>query len=411
MYGSQRMKDWQEVIKLYERESMYLAEAAQILTRNITYEIPSLKKQITKFEQMSVESEKKILDLAKSENILKSEHLLLCQQLGIKGDKIRRELVQRLDELPKIYQRIASEIPSLNKAISLYAEFSGNENSLELLRHVAANGNTTVYQFLYSEEPLSVEEPELKINLDLDEKAESAGNEIDFGEIDYGAEIDFGGEPSLEVGDIDWGEPIADANSSDPIDFSISLEESGIVVESGGQSGGIAKGDEAYTVFDSPIYRDQFINDLMEIEAFLKMRLYELTTSDKSRMISMTNLEGFSGHDAKSISEMLTEVDVVLSQLTEQLIQHLHQVKHSPKYVDILAGKLQHKLLAVEKIKISVKVCQEKSIDYKQQAVAIKPILERVIDQTKILQEQIQNDISKRYKNRNVFLMGGINTL
>lgn len=407
MYGSQRMKDWQVVIKLYEKESMYLAEAAQILTRNITYEIPSLKKQITKFEQLSVESEKKILDLAKSENILKSEHLLLCQQLGIKGDKIRRELVQRLDELPKIYQRIASEIPSLNKAISLYSEFSGNENSLELLRHVASNGNTTVYQFLYSEEPLSIEEPEFKINLDLDEKVELAGNEIDFG-----AEIDFGGdEPNLEVGDIDWGEPIADADNSDPIDFNISLEESGIVVESGGQSGGIAKGDEAYTILDSPSYRDQFINDLMEIEAFLKMRLYELTTSDKSRMISMTNLDGFSGHDAKSISEMLSEVDVVLSQLTEQLIQHLHQVKHSPKYVDILAGKLQHKLLAVDKIKISVKVCQEKSVDYKKQAVALKPILDRVIDQTKILQEQIQNDISKRYKNRSVFLMGGINTL
>lgn len=409
MYGSQRMKDWQEVIKLYERESMYLAEAAQILTRNITYEIPSLKKQITKFEQLSIESEKKILDLAKSENILKSEHLLLCQQLGIKGEKIRRELVQRLDELPKIYQRIASGVPSLNKSIDLYSEFSGNLNSLELLRHVASNGNTTVYQFLYSEEPLSIEQPELKINLDLDdEKIQETG------EIDYGAEeeIDFGGaEPNLEVGDIDWGEPNLDADNSDPIDFSISLEESGIVVESGGQSGGIAKGDEAYTILDSPVYRDQFINDLMELEAFLKMRLYELTTTDKSRMISMTNFDGFSGHDSKSISEMLSDVVVVLSQLTEQLIQHLHQVKHSPKYVDILAGKLQHKLLAVDKIKISVRVCQEKTVNYKKDSVALKPVLDRVIDQTKILQEQIQSDISKRYKNRIVNLMGGINTI
>lgn len=405
MYGSQRMKDWQEVIKLYERESMYLAEAAQILTRNITYEIPSLKKQITKFEQLSAESEKKILDLAKSENILKAEHLLLCQQLGIKGDKIRRELVERLDELPKIYQRIAWEVSSLNKAASLYADFSGDETALELLRHVADNGNTTVYQFLYSEEPLSIEQPEIKINLDLDEKVQ----EIDFGgEIDFGAEIDFGGdEPNLEVGDIDWGEP---ADNSDPIDFNISLEESGIVVESGGQSGGIAKGDEAYTILDSPAYRDQFINDLMELESFLKIRLFELTTSDKSRMISMTNLDG-AGHDSKTITEMLSNVDVILSQLTDQLIQHLHQVKHSPKYVDILAGKLQHKLLAVDKIKISVKVCQEKSVNYKKEAVALKPILDRVIDQTKILQEQIQNDISKRYKNRSVFLMGGINTL
>ncbi|KAK3871385.1 hypothetical protein Pcinc_023462 [Petrolisthes cinctipes] len=46
-YGSQRMKDWQEVIKLYERENIYLAEAGHLLTRNIQYEIPYMRKMIT----------------------------------------------------------------------------------------------------------------------------------------------------------------------------------------------------------------------------------------------------------------------------------------------------------------------------------------------------------------------------
>lgn len=36
-YGSQRMKDWQDVIRLYEKNSLYLAEAAQVLV--ITYKI------------------------------------------------------------------------------------------------------------------------------------------------------------------------------------------------------------------------------------------------------------------------------------------------------------------------------------------------------------------------------------
>lgn len=51
-YGSQRMKDWQDVVKSYERENLYLAEAAQMLVRNVSYEIPGLKKQIVKEEQM-----------------------------------------------------------------------------------------------------------------------------------------------------------------------------------------------------------------------------------------------------------------------------------------------------------------------------------------------------------------------
>ena len=47
-YGSQRMKDWKEIIKLYEKENVYIGEAAQILVRNLTYEIPGIKKQISK---------------------------------------------------------------------------------------------------------------------------------------------------------------------------------------------------------------------------------------------------------------------------------------------------------------------------------------------------------------------------
>lgn len=55
-YGSQRMKDWQEIVRLYERDSIYLAEASQMLMRNISYEIPSIKKQIAKLETLKVVS-------------------------------------------------------------------------------------------------------------------------------------------------------------------------------------------------------------------------------------------------------------------------------------------------------------------------------------------------------------------
>jgi len=40
------------VLRLYEKENVYLAEACQILMRNVAYEIPGIKKSISKCEQM-----------------------------------------------------------------------------------------------------------------------------------------------------------------------------------------------------------------------------------------------------------------------------------------------------------------------------------------------------------------------
>jgi hypothetical protein len=52
MYSSQRMKDWNNIISLYQKNNIYLAEVASFLQRNATYEIPSLKKQIARTQQM-----------------------------------------------------------------------------------------------------------------------------------------------------------------------------------------------------------------------------------------------------------------------------------------------------------------------------------------------------------------------
>lgn len=100
-YGSQRMKDWQDVIASYQNDNVYLAEVgckangtvlaarfgfffkvASILIRNVSYEIPSLKKQVQKLEQLQGESERKIKDCNKSEALAQKEFKTACDQLG-----------------------------------------------------------------------------------------------------------------------------------------------------------------------------------------------------------------------------------------------------------------------------------------------------------------------------------------
>lgn len=379
----------------------------QILIRNISYEIPGLKKQIAKFEQLGEESQKKSKDVVKSQNTIRKEYEAICSQLGISGENIRKELLERLKDLPQLLQDVASVTPGLQKASHLYGEYAGKAiEVLPLLRHVIKSGNTTVYEFLYSEAPLSIEEPALQIQAEDPNENNDNNNEIDFGDeggIDFGDDM---GDVVVVEGDIDWGDIPAEEGDGQ-IDFDISLEESGIVVEGGGMSGGVARDEEAYTVLDAIKYRDQFIDELYELEAFLKMRLFELTA--KTEFIAM--LDEIVGQDVDTVQEMLDLVEVCLAKVTNPQLQYLHQVKHSGSYIDILSAKVNQKLRAIEKLKGAEVELKQKAVKFQQEANELRPNLVKSVAQTKALQEKIEGDISKKYKNRVCNLMGGMNTI
>lgn len=417
-YGSKRMKDWQEIVKLYEKDNIYLGEAAQILVRNVNYEIPNIKKQMNKCEQQSEECLKRIQTISKTENILLNEHTALCHQLGIKGSNLKQEFLEKLKDLPDIYKESIKNVGNLRDAVDFYNDFLQDSTHLPILQHVINKGNTTVYEFLNKEAPLKVDENAIKLNIESEVEPE-ANIEIDFGTssesttsaemIDFG-ECDLNATITLETGDIDWGAEETAAPAGE-IDFNIQLEEYGIVVEGMGMDGGIAKGDQAYTILDSPNYRSKFLDEIYELEAFLKMRVFELNQLETSGNIMFSLMDNLSTHDNKSITKMLESISNILGEMLTERTRHLFQLKHSPKYADILANKLKQKLIAVDKIKVSKELLKDRSVDFLRQKIEVKPVLADMIGQTKILQGHIEKDISKRYKNRVVNLMGGVNSL
>lgn len=426
-YGSQRMKDWQEIVRLYEKDNIYLAETAQIYVRNVNYEVPNVRKQMVKLEQQSDESLKRSADLGKPEAQLLSEHTSLLQQLGVKGDNLREEFTQVLSGLPEVYAKSIKNIGTLEEALNLYATTSGQtkQQCLPITRHLIEFGNTTVYQYIHKEAPLSVEEPQIKLNLSEEHESKNNDNEIDFGDDNGGASstisgemIDFG-ELNLESGegidfgdageggDIDWGIESTPAEAVE-INFDIPVEEYGIVVEGAGMDGGVARGDQAYTLLDSPNYRERFTDELYELEAFLRMRCYELRQVNASSNIMFSLMETISSHDEESLKKMLSNLEKILADISSEQTRHLFQLKHSPKYADLLASKLKQMLKAVEKIRTTKQVLKDRAAELKEQRVALTPVLEELVAQTKDLQGKIEQDISKRYKNRVVNLLGGV---
>ncbi|KDR07538.1 hypothetical protein L798_02918, partial [Zootermopsis nevadensis] len=346
-YGSQRMKDWQEIVRLYERDSVYLAEAAQMLIRNVNYEVPSLKKEIAKYEQLQLECDKKEAEYAKTYNVVRGDFQTLCEQLGIQGQKIKHELVDLLAELPSIYRKCADRVKTLNEAVEFYAEFVkfifGGEHSggcVPLLKYMIEHGNTTTYQWKYGEPPLKIEELNIKFEDETDSQSKLL-HSIDFGDgggnIDSGTDlqIDFSGI-TIEEGDIDWGISRVEspAETGNEIDFNTLLQESGIVVQSSGTEGGVARDKEALTILDNLETRNTFINELMELESFLKVRLFEM--NGPSNVLTLSQLQGGPAviqlQTTESVSAMLNQVHVVISEITDSRTQHLHNIKHSPRY-------------------------------------------------------------------------------
>lgn len=75
-------------------------------------------------------------------------------------------------------------------------------------------------------------------------------------------------------------------------------------------------------------------------------------------------------------------------------------------YVNILTAKLRQRKIALEKIDHVREQTKTKVVEYHEEAIKLRPQLTRLIQQTKDLQQQIEKDISKRYKNRVVNLTG-----
>ncbi|KAL9922647.1 CDK5RAP3 protein homolog [Glossina fuscipes fuscipes] len=425
-HGSKRMKDWLEILRLYEKDNIYLAEAAQIYVRNVNYEVPSIRRQMSKWEQQHEECLKRSQDLNKPESAFLAEHTTLLQHLGVKGENLKEEFIEALKTLPTLYAESIKNIKTLEEALNLYAQTTGQtkQQCLPILGHLMEFGNTTVYQYCHKEPPLSVEEPPLKLNLSETQSVRSpADNEVDYGDDNGGTSstisaeiIDFG-ELNLETEtelvneavDIDWGGSESTAANAVEINFDIPIEEYGIVVEGAGMDGGIAKGDQAYTLLDSPTYSERFTDELCELESFLKMRLYELRHLDTSSNIMFSLLDNISTHDEASICKMLTNVEDILTAISCQQTRHLFQLKHSTKYGDLLASKLKQMLKAVEKIRHTRETLKQRAQELKQERAALNPILDEFLNQTKQLQQCIEEDISKRYKCRTVNLLGGLN--
>lgn len=440
-YSSKRMKDWLEILQLYEADNVGLAEASHMLIRNVNYEIPSLKRQIAKSQQTQRDCTRKESEYALNANNFKDKYHHICKQMGIKGTDIRQELLLLLKDLPTLYDDICGKTARLTDILYYYAAFvdfisprkdESERQSKELcpvICHIMEHGNTSVYQWKTGKIPTLIINPEQvnentdnvessEIHWDITDKTskdEGAIDGIDFGDnIDYGGNIDFGENTEI----IDYGENIdfggnIDYGDEQTIDFGDNDISSEVKIEDDSGDDGIAQGNDALTMLDYPQTRNNYIDEILELQAFLDQRLKEM--EDDTNILSSNQFQSsrdiLQRQSRDSVQAMKDQVDDIDSLLTSVKIQNLFLIKASPRYVDRLTESLQHKLKLSEKMQASCKALAERRQEAATLQSELEPKLDVIVTKTKQLQKQISEEISKKYDNRIVNIMGEVNSI
>ncbi|MCJ8738544.1 hypothetical protein PDJAM_G00037010 [Pangasius djambal] len=412
-YSSQRMKDWQEIVSLYEKDNAHLAELASLLSRSVCYEGPALRKQVAKAQQLQQELSRRELECQSGAADMRERYYAACKQYGITGENVARELQALVKDLPTVLEETGRKAACLEQTMKLYTAFTKfvcdwSEPVLPMLSFIQQKGNTTVYEWKTGNIPTVIERPVVEEappdtvteeTIDWGDLCSSA-EEVNFGTtaeegVDWGITLGSGKEETGDGG-IDWGE-------TEPAAVEIEVVAAGTDCPEG-----VARGQDALSLLENPQTRNQFIDELIELEVFLCQRLSEM--SEEGDMVAMSQFQLapsiIQGQTRERVQAMLADVRHLLEGLTSLRMKHLFMIQASPRYVERVSDMLRQKLKQADILVLKQACLAERRQEALEEQARLEPRIDLLAAHTKELQKLIEADISKRYNNRPVNLMG-----
>ncbi|CAI5717905.1 unnamed protein product [Peronospora destructor] len=442
-YTSPVLKQWNALIRQYEKKNIYAAETARLIARNTAFEIPFLKKSIVQNEKQIADNNRKIADLTRNIAEYKRKLEVSCADMGIVGKNFRDELRRLPLELPNMFDKVVesiccNEIASAieyHQALQTYLhdcevpviapmtesstlsssqkDKKSKKKGKKLIEVVEESGATTdelfelvvvPHNFFDALKELCCASDEL-IDVNATFRFEAEAEDISW-------DISLGESSTADGNGFDWSietvasaEPAATAEDTPvEIDWNITTSD---VVKPVSEMNGTGGTDVVETVPDTPAsvekitrarllgqseFRTRAVNDLLELRAFLRQRLLELSGSDSVAFANQ--FQGSSPlleqQSSAKIEEFQAVVDKALSLLTDKRLQQLVLIKTSERYLDRHVASLEMLTKRMDKCRREIHALEDKNTALIDAAKNVQPQINSLVITTKKLKKELE---------------------
>jgi hypothetical protein len=327
-----------------------------------------------------------------------------CERLGIKGDSVEVELRELSSQLPAVFAEVGELLVAADvvQARELYVDLVAYVHKLSAetaramlptLRRAQASGVRTGTGG--ADGSAQAAEPVAEIDWGIEDEPAATGGTLETAEADIDWGIDVVQEPSA---DIDWGidqDSAGTEGSAESDAINVGFE---ICAEGG------AGGEEGAVDLSSPPQRALLVNDLLELEAFLSVRVEEMGKSEAINLLASMDFP-LARLDRDQVAKLHTSVSTALEKLNGERAHQLIMLNSSDRFIKRLAqATVAPRKSAEQMMKRSAELEGQMEAHLERERVEI-PKFEQLKAKAQVLKREIEQTLSNMY-GRPVFVQG-----